>query len=49
LNHQESIKKHQRERVKHQDLIYKNLEEEHMRTAEERRQAYFDNMRKYQE
>jgi len=43
------IKKQSRDRIKREDVIYASLEQDHARNAEEKRQLYFENMKRYQE
>jgi len=49
LNQQEVLKKHQKDRLKQEDALFANLQDEHSRTTEEKRREYFDRLKHFQD
>ena len=43
------MKKYMRDRLKKEDAVYVDIQEEHSKATEQRRQLFFDNLKKYQD
>ena len=43
------MKKYMRDRLKKEDAVYVDIQEEYSKATEQRRQLFFDNLKKYQD